>query len=149
MSALRYFINTSFSRSTFVQAVEGLLDKSTIHFNKHCASIDTSGQRNVIHFQDGSTYTTDLVIGADGIRSATRNAVTGDSISRPMFTNVVAYRGLLSTDRLDRIGTDLTLRPTNFVGINKVRFSQNTYSNALLICLSISLYFLSGPRRLA
>jgi salicylate hydroxylase len=136
MNVLRYFTNTSLSRSTFVQAVEGLLDKSAIHFNKHCTSIDTSGQRNVVHFKDGSTYTTDLVIGADGIRSATRNAVTRDSKSQPVFTNTVAYRGLFSADRLHGVETDLTLRPTNFVSVNKVCFSRNMVTHYLSLFLA-------------
>lgn len=51
-----------------------------------------------VEFENGATATADLVIGADGIRSSLRRFVTERSL--PVFSNMVAYRGLLSTDVL-------------------------------------------------
>ena len=53
--------------------------------------------RQVIHFADNSTtYEADLVIGADGINSTTRNAVVSDV--RLYFSNTCACRGLIPLD---------------------------------------------------
>jgi salicylate hydroxylase len=46
-----------------------------------------------VRFADASTDTADVVIGADGIHSTVRNAVTEPS--HPVFSNTVAYRGLV------------------------------------------------------
>ncbi|KAJ6598027.1 FAD/NAD(P)-binding domain-containing protein [Mycena sp. CBHHK59/15] len=96
-------------RPTFLAAVLPLVDPSTTHFNKRCTSISTSATgAHVIHFADGTTHETELVIGADGIKSATRNAVVGDR-KVLQFTNSVA----------DGVKTDLSKRLLCFVGIDK------------------------------
>jgi salicylate hydroxylase len=68
--------------------------------------------RQVIHFADNTTYEADIVIGADGIRSITRNAVVSDG--RLVFSNTYAYRSLIPIDTLKSAGlktTDVQFRP--------------------------------------
>ena len=48
-----------------------------IHLGKRLAQIDDSGEQVVLHFQDGSRAEADIVIGADGTRSAVRNWMLG------------------------------------------------------------------------
>ncbi|KAJ7789406.1 salicylate hydroxylase [Mycena olivaceomarginata] len=85
-------------RPAFLAAVLPLLpDSSATHFNKRCTSISTTASGSqCIHFADGTTHEADLVIGADGIKSISRNALV-DPAKRPLqFTNTVAYRGLVT-----------------------------------------------------
>ncbi|KAI3622555.1 salicylate hydroxylase [Moniliophthora roreri] len=107
-------------RPAFLDAVVELLDPTTIHFHKRCISLSRSETGYiVIHFSDGTTHEADIVIGADGIHSATRSFVLGDDPSRHLaFTNNVTYRGLVPWEDLARasIKTELCERPTCFIG---------------------------------
>lgn len=114
---------TVFSRPVFIEAVETLLDPDIILLNKRCTSVEIFESHSVVHFADGSSYSADLVLGADGIKSTVRNVVTGDQQPRTVFMNTVAYRGLVHTDDLvkDGVQLDYTERPVCFVGMDKVR----------------------------
>lgn len=75
-----------------------------------------------MHFLDGTTHETDVVLGADGIKSFVRRYITGDSDSRVAFSNTVAYRGLVPYAQLKAAGfkVDLAKNPTCFAGPGKV-----------------------------
>ncbi|THH13371.1 hypothetical protein EW146_g6830 [Bondarzewia mesenterica] len=97
------------------------------HFNKRCMSVAPSSSKNAkytLYFADGSTHETDVVIGADGIRSVVRNFVVGDEKAKKAlaYTNTVAYRGLVDTARLRSMGvkTELTPLPVCWMGEGKV-----------------------------
>ena len=96
------------------------MDPNTTHFNKRCTSISKSSTRSTVHFSDGSTYEADVIIGADGIKSAVRGSVVAGK--HLAFTNTVAYRGLVSAQTLKDAGfkTNASVRPINFVGNDKV-----------------------------
>ena len=56
------------------------MDPQRTHFNKRCTSVTHSPanpERLLVHFQDGTTHETDIVLGADGIKSVVRDFVTG------------------------------------------------------------------------
>ncbi|PBL04279.1 salicylate hydroxylase [Armillaria gallica] len=109
-------------RPVFLDAVVGLLDPSTVHFNKRCVSITSTEITTVISFTDGTKHKADMVIGADGIRSVTRNYVVGEDVQKHMvFTNTIAYRGLILLEDLKAAGlqTVLSTRPIVFAGLNK------------------------------
>ena len=59
-------------------------------------------------FADGSTASADVVIGADGIRSAVRESLFGPDA--PRFTGHIVWRGLVPTDALPKglIEPDMT-----------------------------------------
>ncbi|KAF5374932.1 hypothetical protein D9758_000565 [Tetrapyrgos nigripes] len=90
-------------------------------FNKRCTSITTSETgTHIVHFADRSTYEADLVIGADGIKSVTRDYVIGDKDFKPLkYTHTEAYRALVPHQDLVNAGvkTDLQTRPVCFVGL--------------------------------
>ena len=109
------------ARPLFFDALMPLLDPGIIEFKKRCVSLGlASSGRQVIQFADNTTYETDLVIGADGIKSVTRNAVIGDA--RLCFSNTYAYRGLIPIDTLKLAGikTDVQFSPFNWIGPGKV-----------------------------
>ncbi|KAJ7043105.1 FAD/NAD-P-binding domain-containing protein [Mycena alexandri] len=110
-------------RPAFLDALLPLLpNPNATHFNKRCTSISTSTSgAQCIHFADGTTHEADLIIGADGIRSTSRNAVAGTDKKLLQFTNTVAYRGLVPMETLRREGvkTELSRRVYNFIGIDK------------------------------
>ncbi len=51
-----------------------------------------------LSFANGAHITVDALVGADGIRSTVRGLLFGDE--SPRFTGCIAYRGLVSADRL-------------------------------------------------
>jgi salicylate hydroxylase len=64
-----------------------------LNLSKRVAGIDQSGAHVTARFADGTSATSDFLIGADGVRSAVRGAVFG--ASPPEFTGKIAYRFLL------------------------------------------------------
>ena len=98
-----------------------------IHFHKRCARVTQSPPTGpvTIFFQDGSIATADVVLGADGIKSAVRRFLT-DSYGEEhdpylKFSKNVVYRTLIPTEKAEAAGvqTDFQERPICFVGKNK------------------------------
>jgi len=112
-------------RASFLDALVEFVDPKTTHFNKRCKSIVPSVEnpsRSIIHFADGTTYEADVVIGADGIKSATRSAVTVDGRNHVAFSNTVCYRGLIPIDAIKAAGVKTEFsagRPICFAGSGK------------------------------
>jgi salicylate hydroxylase len=71
-----------------------LIDPAITYFNKRYTFISRNGSRQVTHVKDGTIFEADVVLGADGIRSTVRQAVSGDpeGKKRVVFTRTVAYR---------------------------------------------------------
>lgn len=115
-------------RSVFLDSLVGHIDPQYTHFNKRCTSVTQpsadSRSRPTVHFADGTTVEADVVLLANGIRGAGREAVTGrDPKEDIVFSNVVCYRGLVPLEEVKRAGvkTELSKRPTCFTGVDKVR----------------------------
>lgn len=69
-----------------------------IHLGKRLAQIDDSGEQVVLHFQDGSRAEADIVIGADGTRSAVRNWMLG--YEDYVYAGYTAFRGIVPIDKM-------------------------------------------------
>ena len=109
----------------FLEGLVDVVDPAIAHFNKRCISItesETNPNRLVVHFQDGSTHETDVVLGADGIKSTVREYVVGANDKRVQFSNTVAYRGLIPYDQLKEAGFKIDVReyPACICGPSKV-----------------------------
>ena len=66
--------------ASFLEALVQNLDPSITKFNKRCTHVSASPihpSRSRIHFADGTSADADVVLGADGIKSAVRSAVVG------------------------------------------------------------------------
>jgi salicylate hydroxylase len=99
----------------------------------------------MLHFQDGSTATCDILIGADGLKSAVRKtmyqeaATSAESqhrnadaaelrgMSKPRFSGVFSYRTLIPTERLSSISPQHRV----FSSAIQVRFSLLGVSNLI------------------
>ncbi|KAK0208660.1 hypothetical protein DFS33DRAFT_1413515 [Desarmillaria ectypa] len=85
----------------FLDAVVGLLNTSTVHFNKRCVSITSTETTTAINFTDGTKQEADL--------------------KHMAFINTITYRGLIPLEDVKAAGlqTQLSTRPIMLVGLNK------------------------------
>ncbi|EIW86939.1 FAD/NAD(P)-binding domain-containing protein [Coniophora puteana RWD-64-598 SS2] len=135
---------TECRRPVFLEAVTSLLDAERVHFNRRLKSISQSLKlghtTSTLHFLDGSTFEVDAVLGADGIRSTTRAVIAGH-LTRPAWTNTVAYRALIPSEaiREANLKTNLfTRKPTNMLGDNRhmiiFPIDNGTIVNVVIFC---------------
>jgi len=69
-----------------------------MHVNKRLVKVEKlSDEEMKLEFQDGTTATANLVIGADGIHSVVRSGYLNDD---PIFSGIVAYRGLIPMEKV-------------------------------------------------
>ncbi|MEV4511729.1 FAD-dependent monooxygenase [Dactylosporangium sp. NPDC049525] len=77
-----------------------LLPPGVVRLGRRLASVEERPDDVVLRFDDGSTVTADVVVGADGIHSVVRDLLVGDE---PRFSGQTVYRGLVPSDRLPRL----------------------------------------------
>lgn len=110
-------------RPAFLEALLPLLNPHCLHLDKKCNLVtpQESGAYK-LDFEDGTTHETDLVIGADGIKSTIRSSVVANTSSNMVFTNTVAYRGLVPHEVLLKAGvtTIINRMPICWMGQDKV-----------------------------
>ena len=97
-------------RSTFIHAIEKELPSAplcTFHPCKRLSSLTQNEEDGLVtlYFADGTTATADVVIGADGIRSAVRaNMFSDEERVEPKWSGVTAYRALVTREALEAKG---------------------------------------------
>jgi salicylate hydroxylase len=74
------------------------LKPDAIVLDKRCVAVASDAGHAQASFEDGSTARAPYVIGADGIHSTVRVGLFGPS--KPVFTNCIAWRGLIPMQRL-------------------------------------------------
>ncbi|WP_119033810.1 FAD-dependent urate hydroxylase HpxO [Gordonia rubripertincta] len=72
-----------------------------IHFGKKMVAVHDGPDRATVEFADGSTDSADIVIGADGAKSLTREYVLGGPVTR-RYAGYVNFNGLVEVD--EKIG---------------------------------------------
>lgn len=66
-----------------------------VRLSTTCASIEQNGDTVAVTFADGAADSFDVVVGFDGIRSATRRAMFGE-VLEPMFSGYAAWRAIVA-----------------------------------------------------
>ena len=128
----------------------------TLHTSKRLARYteaaagSTAGAPVTLHFLDGTTAEADVLVGADGIHSATRACMYADahlecmsssieavpayeqctrcSAAMPKWSGVCSYRCLIPTERLYRLNP-----------------SHTTASIGTILCVSVALLIVETP----
>lgn len=77
-----------------------VIDPKTVHFGKRLKSLDDNGSNVHLEFEDGTTATADIVIGADGINSKVREVLLG--AEKPNYSGWVGHRALIYADKLKK-----------------------------------------------
>ncbi|KAF5965624.1 monooxygenase FAD-binding protein [Fusarium coicis] len=110
-------------RSQFLQGMADLLPEGAAKFGKQLASYQDDQQcgKVVLRFDDGSTAETDVLLGCDGIHSATRRVMLGADhpASTPGFSNTVVYRTMVPIDvGIAALGEKVAKSACNHLGPN-------------------------------
>jgi len=74
------------------------IGRGDLILGKTLRDVDSHGERHAIIFEDGERCESDLIIGADGIRSVVRSALFDDC--NVSFTGHTAWRGLIPAENL-------------------------------------------------
>src|SRR3954468_10161651 len=80
-------------RAHLLEVLGDELPAGIVELGRRVAAVSDGGERVSIAFEDGSTESVDVLIGADGIHSVVREALLGDE--SPVFTGLAAYRALV------------------------------------------------------
>ena len=108
-------------RADFHQVLLSAFDGEP-RLGRRCVAVHESATGAELRFADGTTTEADLVVGADGLRSAVRDHVTGDE--KAVFSAMSCYRGLVPVDRVpggDRFGLTFFLGPNRHLVVYPVR----------------------------
>ncbi|WP_018685552.1 FAD-dependent monooxygenase [Actinokineospora enzanensis] len=82
-------------RADLHQALLELLPEGILHLGRRCVGVVEQRDEVELKFDDGSTATADLVVGADGIRSVVRSQLVDDE---PRFSGQSVFRALVPAD---------------------------------------------------
>lgn len=85
-------------RADLLDLLARALPDGVVRTAHRCAGVEQTATRVRIAFANGAVAEADLAVGADGIHSVLRDAVTEPA--EPVYSGSVAYRGLLPADAL-------------------------------------------------
>jgi salicylate hydroxylase len=80
-------------RADLLEAVRSAVPAGSVRLGKRCVAIGQDGPRPVLRFADGDRVAADVVIGADGIHSMVRAALTEPV--PPAYPGLCAFRALV------------------------------------------------------
>src|SRR5215469_13623202 len=84
----------SFHRADLLDALASGLDHSAIHLGHRLTGLEERDDRTLLAFANGARIETEIVIGADGVRSVVRQALYGGD--NPSYTGQMVWRALLN-----------------------------------------------------
>jgi salicylate hydroxylase len=73
-------------------------DPSVVHLNKRVSGFTETASGITLHFDDGTSATGDLLVGADGLKSAVRRQMFGDAVAT--YTGDAAWRITVPVERI-------------------------------------------------
>jgi salicylate hydroxylase len=84
-------------RADLLDAVQWAVPAASVRLGKRCVALDADGPRPTLTFADGERVAADVVIGADGIHSMVRAALTAPA--PPAYSGLCAFRALVPAAR--------------------------------------------------
>jgi salicylate hydroxylase len=84
-------------RADLLDAVQRAVPAASVRLGKRCVALDADGPRPTLTFADGERVAADVVIGADGIHSMVRAALTAPA--PPAYSGLCAFRALVPAAR--------------------------------------------------
>ncbi|MCW2550394.1 MAG: 2-polyprenyl-6-methoxyphenol hydroxylase [Mycobacterium sp.] len=85
-------------RADLVEVLAGALPTEVVHTGHRCVQFTQHGGSARVSFDNGAAVSADVVVAADGIHSRLQRDVVEPT--DPVFSGVVAYRGLIPAERL-------------------------------------------------
>jgi len=85
--------NVGIHRADLLALLAERLPSGTVRTAHRCTGFSSDGRAATVSFEDGTSATADVVIGADGIHSVLQRFVVEPA--EPVFSGVIAYRGLV------------------------------------------------------
>ncbi|KZO91567.1 salicylate 1-monooxygenase [Calocera viscosa TUFC12733] len=93
----------SLHRADLLDLLVSLLPKENVYFGKHVVNYEQipSGGVKMI-FKDGTSFESDVLVAADGIKSSVRGVMYGDKADtvEPKWSGSIAYRGLIPMEKV-------------------------------------------------
>lgn len=83
------------------------LDQKKLHYGKRLEKVTQNENDVLLTFNDGTTTTVDIVIGADGINSKIREILLGEEA--PTYSGWVAHRALIQGEKLKKLKAEYDL----------------------------------------
>jgi salicylate hydroxylase len=93
-------------RADLLSALGDAAPRDCVEVGRRCIDLVEADEQIEIRFADGHAASADIVVAADGIHSKAREKFLG--IESPRFTGNVAFRGLVPTERVARLGLKRT-----------------------------------------
>ncbi|MDQ3402579.1 MAG: FAD-dependent monooxygenase [Actinomycetota bacterium] len=84
-------------RADLADAIASAIPSGVVRLGKRCTTVAIRGDSAVLTFTDGTSVEADVVIGADGVHSTVRGAITEPS--RATYSGICAFRGIVPADR--------------------------------------------------
>ncbi|KAI5927598.1 hypothetical protein F4810DRAFT_648472 [Camillea tinctor] len=97
-----YFTRSSAHRQDLLNIMASFIPRDTVKFGKRAQSIEQRENKAIITFQDGDVVAVDAVIGCDGVKGISRQAVLGDIAPEqvaPVYSGMYIYRGIVPMDK--------------------------------------------------
>jgi salicylate hydroxylase len=85
-------------RADIIEALAEQFPTEHISFDKRIQAVSQNEPGATLQFDDGTSESFDVVVGADGIHSRIRTALFGEEY--PRFTGVVSFRSVVPTERV-------------------------------------------------
>lgn len=98
-------------RADLLEAIRAAVPPELVQLGKRCTGIDALPDRATVHFDDGTSVEADVVVGADGVHSVIRGAVTTPAPAT--YSGMCAYRALVPADS----APDFSRRPVQTLWI--------------------------------
>jgi salicylate hydroxylase len=84
-------------RADLLDVIGRAVPQGTVRLGRRCVDVSLRGDRPALRFDDGEVVEADIVIGADGVHSVVRRALTGSPA--PTYSGLCAFRALVPLEQ--------------------------------------------------